>query len=307
MDPVDVERLDKMIKHVREVDTAEALRMFLDARRPPTDVDELAGCCAFEHGGILVFPDSVPYMCEWLARRGFRVDTVMPSVVVRDRLCRRYRFTADAAPVTIVHGIDTTPGGLGRQLEVFVLLQPFRAALPADLPARERREENETHLGLRVHDPDADRLRELRKLILDRCAMRPDGGGHNPDEGADAGGRSVLYFAAPDRAARGAWVHRIELFCAGVHRAILDTHLAHPDSADLETHTHPRRMGPERHGRSDQPHQQVARLRQKRFVAGRRDSPGAPARDGRLKGPFTLSLMEASVPCDDDGGDRQGP
>jgi hypothetical protein len=226
MDPVDADRLDRMIKCVREADTADVLGMFLDGRAPPADVGRLADWCAFEHGGILVFPESVLDVREWLAWRRFRVTDAVPSVVVRDRLCLRYRCTADTAPVTIVHGVDTTPGGTGRQVEVFVLPQPFRAALPAELPTRERREANETHLALRVRDPGADRLRQLCELVADLGIMRPDGGGHNPGEESGAGGRSVLYFAAPHRAACGAWVHRIELFCSGDHRAILDMHLA---------------------------------------------------------------------------------
>jgi hypothetical protein len=226
MDSVDADRLDRMIKCVREADTTEVLGMFLDGRVPSADVGELADWCAFEHGGILVFPESVLDVCEWLARRGFRVTDTVPSVVVRDRLCWRYRCATNAVPVMIVHGIDATPSGAGRQIEVFVLPQPFRAALPAELPTRERREENETHLALRVCDPGADRLRQLCELVVDLGTMRPDGGGYNPGEESGAGGRSMLYFAAPHRAACGAWVHRIELFWSGDHRAILDMHLA---------------------------------------------------------------------------------
>ncbi|MBT3104712.1 MULTISPECIES: hypothetical protein [unclassified Streptomyces] len=47
----------------------------------------------------------------------------------------------------------------------------------------------------------------MRSLLVEDLSMVPDGGGHNPYEGAGAGGRSVLYFTAPGG--------RLELTCDG--------------------------------------------------------------------------------------------
>ncbi|WP_433256355.1 methyltransferase [Streptosporangium sp. CA-135522] len=232
-----------MIQCVRENDTAQALRSILPGRAPHDRAGELAGHCDFDHAGILVFPGSAQDVQDLLVSRTFEIVTVLPSVVVRDRLRQRYGLAGKAAPVTIVRGRDVSPRGEGRQIEVFVLPRRACEELPAALPVRERREENETHLAFRVRDDDTRTLRLLRDLA-GRYRMRPDGGGHNPGDEADRGGRSVLYFAVPRTDAQEApGVHRIELFSAGEHTRALDEHLNAIDRQDGHTGAPPSESG----------------------------------------------------------------
>jgi hypothetical protein len=53
--------------------------------------------------------------------------------------------------------------------------------------------------------------------------LAPDGGGYNPHENPASGGRTVLYFRAPDQATFP-WPPRMELVLNGYHAQLLAIH-----------------------------------------------------------------------------------
>jgi hypothetical protein len=73
---------------------------------------------------------------------------------------------------------------------------------------------NESHFALRVLTPDSAKLGKLRAIVLSRLKMRADGGGYNPYDDMDNGGRSVLYFASHNG-------RRLEITCAGDFREVV--------------------------------------------------------------------------------------
>jgi hypothetical protein len=180
--------------------------------------------CAIGHAGVLVFPDTTPALLSALRDLDSTPGRMLPSTVVRTRLARRYRLNPDDLPVSIVHSTGKPPGRW--EIEVF-LIQRDLPGLPADLIRREQAEESETHLALEVLHPSCSELERLAGL-LSGLGLRPDGGGFNPYESPDAGGRSVLYFGAPPGTICQLPVpdvHRIELTCVGHHPDIINRHL----------------------------------------------------------------------------------
>ncbi|MFJ4827647.1 hypothetical protein ACIP5L_30705 [Streptomyces bacillaris] len=162
----------------------------------------LAARCVFDHVATLVFPDRVADVVDALDRWGFEVCAPVPSVVVRDRLVRRHGLGVDDRDVSIVKAWTGHPPGGPRGLEVFVFPRPRKDDAVAEA---ERRSRDEDHFALRVTHPGGGGLALVRSLLVEDLSMVPDGGGHNPYEGAGAGGRSVLYFTAPGG--------RLELTC----------------------------------------------------------------------------------------------
>ncbi|MFI9560441.1 methyltransferase [Nonomuraea endophytica] len=150
----------------------------------------------FDHVGLLVFPSSVE-----AALAGQPVVRTLPSVVVRERLARRYEL--DGLAVTIAH-LDV---GHGRTLELFLA-----TGCPEEIADDERLHNRETHLAFEAPTAGLEVLESLRA-----DGYRPDGGGFNPAEGAN--GRSVFYFKA------GGGGDCVEIVAAGQARAELERHL----------------------------------------------------------------------------------
>jgi hypothetical protein len=185
--------LRNMLELVRMRDTASVLRMF--------GIEESAAAhCRFDHGAVLVFPPSLEALRADLAAEGVAAGEVVPSVVVRERLKRRY----DHAHLDV--GILRAPVG-DAQIELFVLFDG-----PVDVVAAERAQQNETHLALRVVTPDQIVLSGLA-AALTRAGLVPDGGGYNFCIDS-----TVLYF----RGGR----QRLELICQGHHAAASTEHLS---------------------------------------------------------------------------------
>ncbi|MFJ5938494.1 hypothetical protein [Streptomyces sp. NPDC093071] len=159
----------------------------------PGVMASLASWCVFDHVATLVFPDRVEDVVDVLRRWEFEVHGPVPSVVVRDWLTRRHGLDAADRDVSIVKARTARATGPSRGLEVFVFPRPRR---DDPVAAAERRSCREDHFALRVTRPADGGLGLVRSLLVDDLAMVPDGGGHNPHEGAGTGGRSVLYFTA---------------------------------------------------------------------------------------------------------------
>jgi hypothetical protein len=184
--------LRNMLEFIRVHDTASLLRVF--------GIEESAAAhCRFDHGAVLVFPSSLDALRADLAAEDVVAGEVVPSVVVRERLKRRYGH-----PHLDVRILRAPVGDA--MIELFVLFDG-----PVDVVAAERAQQNETHLALQVVAPDQILLSGLT-AALTRAGLVPDGGGYNSYVDS-----TVLYF----RGAR----QRLELICQGHHAAVLTAHL----------------------------------------------------------------------------------
>src|SRR5262249_32364531 len=80
--------------------------------------------CTFDHCAVLVFPETISEVVSALADNGFTVDSPVPSVVVKSRLCKRYRLRPDHVDVRIVRGAFVTDQFGRREIEVFAAMAP---------------------------------------------------------------------------------------------------------------------------------------------------------------------------------------
>jgi hypothetical protein len=173
-----------------------------------------SGRLSFDHAAVLVFPDTVDDVVAFCVNAGYEVDDPFPSVVVRDRLARRYRLPASDLDVRILRARRRN-SGLGG-LEIFVLLG-VPATVHSGMVERERATEAESHLAWFVPGDDAE-------AVWQRCrqlGLLADGCGHNPNEQAAEGGRTALYFQIPSRTSG---ISRVELTTDGHHPELLAAH-----------------------------------------------------------------------------------
>jgi hypothetical protein len=223
IDTADLDRLHRMMGYVRTFDTVGSLRILAPRPLQVFPVNQLSADCTFLHGGLLVFPDAESEVVDLLESCEFKVINAVPSVVVKSRLCHSYGLDPNVTSVTIIHGRDVSTQS-ERQIEVFVLTR-CTAALANGLVDCERHAENDSHFAYEVHDPTVANLSRLRRLVTQRLALRPDGGGFNPYERLGADGCSVLYFAAPAPDAESMPVRRMELTCPNHYPSVIATHL----------------------------------------------------------------------------------
>ncbi|MFE6773940.1 hypothetical protein ACFVFD_33690 [Streptomyces fimicarius] len=189
----DRSRLRRLVEVVAGYDLRRVVEK-VAGQADPGVLASLASRCVFDHAATLVFPDRVEDVVDVLGRWGFEVSGPVPSVVVRERLVRRHGLDEEDSDVSILKAWATRATGGSPGLEVFVLPR----AREDDAVARaERRSRHEDHFALRVTRPADGGLDRVRSLLVDGLSLVPDGGGHNPYEGAATGGRSVLYFTAP--------------------------------------------------------------------------------------------------------------
>ncbi|MFD4635864.1 methyltransferase [Lentzea sp. NPDC058436] len=159
---------------------------------------------------VLVFPRSAGKALAEMRARGLTVDEPVPSVVVRDRLARRYGLPAQALDVGI---LQVSAGVDDRFVEVFLLEVGADTDLVA-LAEQERLQRNESHVALDVRSPSEVVLAGLRSILLDQAALVADGGGYNNFEDC-----TVLYFRDPDRTGR-----RLEIRARGYWPGVLAGH-----------------------------------------------------------------------------------
>jgi hypothetical protein len=214
LESFDVMRLLQLLEDVKGLGTEQLLEGVVG---PDIDDNALAAIlaeCTFAHGAILVFPDDVADVTVMLRHNGFGITGLAPSVVVRKRLAQRYAISENDIDVSIVHASIELGLGTTRAVEIFCL--PREQATHVMI-TRERAENNESHTAFEVRFPDTARLTRLRSIFVDQFSMRTDGGGYNPFDDPEAGGRSVLYFDS----AHG---RRLELTCAGNFPEVIDMH-----------------------------------------------------------------------------------
>jgi hypothetical protein len=216
INPADRERLDETVAFVRGHDDRRALAAALPAlgREHHT---MMVSHCRFAYASVLIFPDQLDHAQDGLRACGLAPGEMRPSVVVRDRLRRRYAL--DEAPqVGIVQAPIDSDDGQPREIEIF-LLAAGPGTQQASIADDERTWSWETHIAFDVGAADLVVLSGLHAVLTDRGRLHCDGGGYNRHEDV-----TVLYFrndTASNRVAR-----RLELRTAGRHPDILSTHLA---------------------------------------------------------------------------------
>jgi SAM-dependent methyltransferase len=230
IDDADLVRLHALSCNVKLLDTGQALQMLPGTGNLGEVVEEFGRSCVLHHAGILVFPDDVAEIVDFLRLNGFTTRAPIPSTVVRSRLAARHRRDGDSLPVTI---LSAALDGRGGNIEVFVLPGLRDRERDDGIAARERKGEFETHVAF---ETSPGSLRTAQWLIADRMGLVPDGGGYNPFEQADDGGRSVFYYAArrDGTRPRAGAVHRLELFCTGHQELALNEHLGRTVAAGQE-------------------------------------------------------------------------
>jgi hypothetical protein len=153
---------------------------------------------------VLVFPADVAEFAADLRAAGIAVGAPVPSVVVRERLARRYPNTACALDVTILRAPITAADGMPCEIEIFAAPAPPGHAL-AEVIARERANSHESHVALRLRH-DGRSPADLASLLTTRGGLTADGGGYNVHVDT-----TLRYF----RAGNG---DRLEVMASGYHR-----------------------------------------------------------------------------------------
>ncbi|GAA2136571.1 hypothetical protein GCM10009760_16210 [Kitasatospora kazusensis] len=212
----DTARLRAAVEFVTGHDTTTLLQLLLPGLDGP-ELRALADRCHFAHAALLVFPSDPSMLRAELTACGLAADVAeQPSVVVRERLARRYRHDPAELGVTILRPTVHGPEGERRTVELFALVVPPGSELAA-IAAHERLQDNEAHLAFEVERPDPLVLRGLAAVFA-RYGAVPDGGGYNPHEDG-----TVFYFTAPADSKAG--YRRVELYASGDHRDVLAGHL----------------------------------------------------------------------------------
>ena len=208
-------RIDEMTAFIGGHDDDRALAAVLPGMSPEHRA-MIGAHCRFTHGALLTFPDRRSDALGDLRAYGLVPSEIQPSVVVRDRLSRRYPLD-EALEVGIVHAPIDGDDGERREIELFLL-----AAGPGtdrqEIAADERTWSRETHIAFDVITPDPIVLSGLHAAITRPGHLICDGGGYNGHEDA-----TVLYFR--NDAAASHLVRRLELRAAGQHPDILHAHL----------------------------------------------------------------------------------
>ena len=200
------------------------------------DLFRLAERTRFDHVAILVFPGRFDDVGELLRSAGWKVREPIPSFVVRQRLAERYSVSPDKLDVKIIRGSRHVDADVRQEVEIFALERSQAEAAASEMITAERARETESHIALCVRRPSAEALDKLRNVCQRGLSMTADGGGYNPHDYAESGGRSVLYFrlpAAPARSVRPRY-QRLELTCAGHHPDVIAAHLSGPTAGTAQ-------------------------------------------------------------------------
>ena len=207
----DLARLGEVMALVGANDTESVLA----AAMPSLTVAErtaLAGHVHLTHAALLVFPDTLDGLSEELASYGFEVGAMTPSVVVRERVSRRYGVPVADLTIGILRARATDRVGRPCELEIFAMATPPELAHVA---ADERLHGWENHIALTAPLADPVVLSGLRAAV--GAHMRPDGGGYNGHEDS-----TVLYFRDAHHPVLA--FRRLELLCAGRFPDVLAVH-----------------------------------------------------------------------------------
>ncbi|MCX4091473.1 hypothetical protein [Nocardia sp. alder85J] len=188
--------------------------------------DPLRDRLILDHAAALVFPPTAAALHRRLTDAGFRVVDTVPSVIVRQRLCKRYGIApADCAVFILRACRETGDAAPPQRLELFYPA-PAGTADPAWRRARadERAHNRETHFAFTVPEFDSNTYHAIRRHFAESSGLRPDGGGWNPHERSHGPGCSTFYFAGPGTVPGKPWPRRLEIICGGLHADELTAH-----------------------------------------------------------------------------------
>ncbi|TDD70836.1 methyltransferase [Actinomadura rubrisoli] len=206
---------------------AQVLRDVLPAAAPSGLVAAFCELCELDHGAVLALSSTPAAITEFLRGQGMAPAEPIPSVVVQNRLIKRYRLPPDQLRMSIVHARIPRPSSVCG-IEVFL------ADSPPPLPVieGERHDRHETHIAVRFTGAGREGLERLWRLLA-TCpgGLKADGGGYNPAHGE--AGCTVMYFRAPGRTPQN-WPRRLEIIAAGRHDAILRHHQTCTQAWDAE-------------------------------------------------------------------------
>jgi len=227
MGPEDLKRIEEAVGFIRANDTGTVLAELIP-ELGAEDRAMLGAHCRFTHAAVLVFPETLAELREDLGALGLEVGEATASVVVRDRLSRRYGRPGGSLEVGILRAPVKAGDGRPCELEIFALVVPPGSGLE-DIVRGERAQDHEAHLAFAVGAPDAVVLAGLRSMLVDRGRMVVDGGGYNAHEDG-----TVLYFASARDSASVDDGHarpyrRLELHAKGRHTEILAAQHREPD------------------------------------------------------------------------------
>lgn len=220
MDAYDVESIEKIKSILSRLSVTKVLNAISsNAHDSITKYVDIRHC-AVDHYGILVFPEAASEVVSGLESIGLKVAEPVPSVVVKSRLCERYRLRPDDIDVRIVRGAFVTDRFGRREIEVFAAMGPR----VKDMADREREAMNEAHVAIMVGQPE-HALEKMRRKLLESGMVTADGAGYNPLEKPHKGGRSVLYFRSREVRADRSFPYRLELTCAGEYADVIADHV----------------------------------------------------------------------------------
>ncbi|NML54813.1 SAM-dependent methyltransferase [Streptomyces sp. R302] len=217
VEDADQASIGEALRYIRAADTDSVLAQ-LAPGLSAGQRDSVASHCRVAHVAVLVFPASMRALFAELRAQGMTVEEPRPSVVVRERLSRRYGVPVGGLEVVIAHVHLPDEGRGPRTVELFVLEVPPGSRLSA-IAVRERVLRSEAHVALQVTTADDVVVMGLRALLAD-SGLVADGGGYNAVEDC-----TVLYFrgAVADAVRPGGW-RRLELRVDGHHSAVLSWH-----------------------------------------------------------------------------------
>jgi hypothetical protein len=214
----DRDQIQQMIRFIERHTTSSALQHILPLSCA-TARELLARHTRFDHGAALIFPEYPAQASAALAQHGLTAADPVPSVVVRDRLAKRYHLPIEELPLMITRAQSIKSGD--RALELFMLSS--RAPRLRTLIRGERSHHNETHLAFCVIGPQERSLGRIWNVLTGETGFTADGGGFNPHQGAS--GCTVLYFHDSTRLTPYRWPQRIEIIADGHHLRILQRHI----------------------------------------------------------------------------------
>lgn len=221
LDAQEANRLVDAVRETRQLTVERVLNEVVGSELNKDAVVTIAAGCSFDHVAILLFPDKIAHVVDMLGEHGFDVTDPIRSVIVRERIALRHGIVENQLDLSILHASIALDSDTTGQIEIFCLP---RMQATEEMINRERIKNEEKHFALKVITPSDAKLRALRSVLVMDLAMYPDGGGYNPHDDADAGGRSVLYFLAPGGG-------RLELTCAGNFPDIIAMHRRDTDEA----------------------------------------------------------------------------
>ncbi len=120
IDATDRARLAQAVDFIEGNDTGTVIAELLPGLSGD-QADAVAARCGLSHAAVLVFPRSLSGLHDHLHTIGLTVEEISHSVVVRDRLCRRYGLPRDSVNVRILRAPVSARDRVSCMIEIFAL------------------------------------------------------------------------------------------------------------------------------------------------------------------------------------------